>query len=200
MNKNQWMNALVLWWGIFWRFILVMFALGVVIFSLVWLLSPESIVASNGQYSFNLNSSNSDLGLLPLLILVITGWMMGALGQHLLNQPYGNRKIIMAGRLMGQGKANWMDGFTLQWALFWRGLLIHFGLMLIMVMLGFPKEITTLADGSVVVNYGIQDPNLNTLMGLFIYIIASWHLLKKPFGNRVYSVELKSKEDSDKNL
>ena len=200
MSKNQWVNALVLWWGIFWRFILAMFALLVAIFSSAWLLSPESIVASNGQYSFNLNSSNSDLGLLPLLILVITGWMMGALGQHLLNQPYGNRKIIMASRLMGQGKANWMDGFTLQWALFWRGLLIHFGLMLIMVMLGFPKEATTLVDGSVVVNYGIQDPNLNTLMGLFIYIIASWHLLKKPFGNRVYSVELKSKEDSDKNL
>ena len=200
MNKNQWVNALTLWWGIFWRFILVMFALLVAIFSLVWLLSPESIVTGNGQYSFNSNSSNNDLGLLPLLILVITGWMMGAPGQHLLNQPYGNRKIIMAGRLMGQGKANWMDGFTLQWALFWRGLLIHFGLMLIMVMLGFPKEVTTLADGSVVVNYGIQDPNLNTLMGLVIYILASLHLLKKPFGNRVYSVELKSKEDSDKSL
>ena len=200
MNKNQWVNALTLWWGIFWRFILVMFALLVAIFSLVWLLSPESIVTGNGQYSFNSNSSNNDLGLLPLLILVITGWMMGALGQHLLNQPYGNRKIIMAGRLMGQGKANWMDGFTLQWALFWRGLLIHFGLMLIMVMIGFPKEVTTLADGSVVVNYGIQDPNLNTLMGLVIYILASLHLLKKPFGNRVYSVELKSKEDSDKSL
>ena len=200
MNKNQWMDALVLWWGIFWRFILVMFALFVAIFSLVWLLFPESIVASNGQYSFNLNSSNNDLGLLPLLILVITGWMMGAPGQHLLNQPYGNRKIIMAGRLMDQGKANWMDGFTLQWALFWRGLLISFGLMLIVVMIGVGDEATTLADGSVVVNYGIQDPNLNTLMGLVIYILASLHLLKKPFGNRVYSVELKSKEDSDKSL
>ena len=177
-----------------------MFALFVAIFSLVWLLFPESIVASNGQYSFNLNSSNNDLGLLPLLILVITGWMMGAPGQHLLNQPYGNRKIIMAGRLMGQGKANWMDGFTLQWALFWRTLLISFGLMLIVIMLGVADEATTLADGSVVVNYGIQDPNLNTLMGLVIYILASWHLLKKPFGNRIYSVELKSKEDSDKNL
>ena len=200
MNKNQWVNALTLWWGIFWRFILVMFALLVAIFSLVWLLSPESIVTGNGQYSFNSNSSNNDLGLLPLLILVITGWMMGAPGQHLLNQPYGNRKIIMAGRLMGQGKANWMDGFTLQWALFWRTLLISFGLMLIVVMIGVGDEATTLADGSVVVNYGIQDPNLNTLMGLVIYILASLHLLKKPFGNRVYSVELKSKEDSDKNL
>ena len=200
MNKNQWMDALVLWWGIFWRFILVMFALLVAIFSLVWLLSPESIVTGNGQYSFNSNSSNNDLGLLPLLILVITGWMMGAPGQHLLNQPYGNRKIIMAGRLMDQGKANWMDGFTLQWALFWRGLLISFGLMLIVVMIGVGDEATTLADGSVVVNYGIQDPNLNTLMGLVIYILASLHLLKKPFGNRVYSVELKSKEDSDKSL
>ena len=200
MNKNQWVNALTLWWGIFWRFILVMFALLVAIFSLVWLLSPESIVTGNGQYSFNSNSSNNDLGLLPLLILVITGWMMGAPGQHLLNQPYGNRKIIMAGRLMDQGKANWMDGFTLQWALFWRGLLISFGLMLIVVMIGVGDEATTLADGSVVVNYGIQDPNLNTLMGLVIYILASLHLLKKPFGNRVYSVELKSKEDSDKSL
>jgi len=200
VNKNQWVNALTLWWGIFWRFILVMFALLVAIFSLVWLLSPESIVTGNGQYSFNSNSSNNDLGLLPLLILVITGWMMGAPGQHLLNQPYGNRKIIMAGRLMDQGKANWMDGFTLQWALFWRGLLISFGLMLIVVMIGVGDEATTLADGSVVVNYGIQDPNLNTLMGLVIYILASLHLLKKPFGNRVYSVELKSKEDSDKSL
>ena len=109
-------------------------------------------------------------------------------------------KILMAGRLMGQGKANWMDGFTLQWALFWRTLLISFGLMLIVIMLGVADEATTLADGSVVVNYGIQDPNLNTLMGLVIYILASWHLLKKPFGNRIYSVELKSKEDSDKNL
>ncbi len=197
MNKNQWMDALVLWWSIFWRFILGMFALLVVILSLVWLLSPESIVASNGQYSFNSNSSNNELGFLPLLILVIMGWIMGAPGQHLLNQPYGNRRIIMTGRSISQGKANWADGFTLQWALFWRAFLISIGLMFIIVISGIGEEKSILADGSIIVNYGIQNPNINTLIGLITYVFASWHLLKKPFGNRVYFIELKSKEDGE---
>jgi len=175
-----------------------MLALFLVLFLAVWVLNPESIVANNGQYSFNLSGSSSSIVLLLMTVGMV--WTMGAPGQHLLNHSFGKKNISLTVSGVDQEVASWIDGFTLQWALFWRFFLINFVLMLVIVMLGIGEEAAVLADGSVIVNYRIQDPKHTKVLFFVFYTLASWHLLKKPFGIRIYSVELKSREDSEKNL
>lgn len=183
---NKWVGALILWWAITWRGFVAIAAMGLFIFAI------DGIFATNEWHN----------GIGVILILVVIAymfWLLGGIGQHAINHTYGKSKIEFAIAGQAQPTASWIDGLILQWALFWRNIVIYV-LMAIILAFVFNEplllnhEYTLSTESGLPAIYGAGKLNTQiysvvNLWWYIVYILSAWHLLYKVFGQRSYKIQ-----------
>ena len=198
MNKNQWMNALALWWSITWRFCLSLVLLLLVFFGLIYLfdtpVSYQEYQSSAVQFDITLGSETQYyigsglLGLMFPLVFIIAFYLIGWSGKHALNNPLGKRefpieKITLPGTLgalgappvTGAEDISWFDGFKLQWGVGWRVSVIS--LFLLPAIENVPQSLV----------WELFQFVFYVLIGL----AATRWLIAKPIGRTTFLVQLK---------
>jgi hypothetical protein len=213
MNKNQWMDALTLWWSITWRLWLSLPLLLLVFFGLIYLfdtpVSYQEYQSSAVQMDITLGSETQyyiGSGLLNSmfpLVFIIAFYLIGWSGKHALNNPLGKREFpvrkIIDGTEIGAGDASWVDGFILQWGVCWRSYVILILLAFILlapqfVALSFANEVGV----GFVQNPAIENAPQSLVRGLFQFVLyvligpaATRWLIAKPIGRTTFLVQLK---------
>ena len=189
MNKNQWMDALTLWWSITWRLYLSLVLLLLVYFSLIYLfdtpVSYQEYQSSAVKFDITLGSETQyyiGSGLLSSilpLVVIISFYLIGWSGKHALNNPLGKREFpvrkIIDGTEIGVGDISWLDGFKLQWGVGWRVSVIS--LFLLPAIENVPQSLV----------WELFQFVFYVLIGL----VATRWLIAKPIGRTTFLVQLK---------
>ena len=195
MNKNQWMDALTLWWSITWRLYLSLVLLLLVYFSLIYLfdtpVSYQEYQSSAVKFDITLGSETQyyiGSGLLSSilpLVVIISFYLVGWSGKHALNNPLGKRefpieKITLPGTLevppdTGAEDISWFDGFKLQWGVGWRVFVIS--LVFLSAIENAPQSLV----------WELFQFVFYVLIGL----VATRWLIAKPIGRTTFLVQLK---------
>ena len=198
MNKNQWMDALTLWWSITWRLYLSLVLLLLVYFSLIYLfdtpVSYQEYQSSAVKFDITLGSETQyyiGSGLLSSilpLVVIISFYLIGWSGKHALNNPLGKRefpieKITLPGTLgalgappdTGAEDISWFDGFKLQWGVGWRVFVIS--LVFLSAIENAPQSLV----------WELFQFVFYVLIGL----VATRWLIAKPIGRTTFLVQLK---------
>jgi len=199
MNKNQWMDALTLWWSITWRLYLSLVLLLLVSFSLIYLfdtpVSYQEYQSSAVKFDITLGSETQYyigsglLGPMFPLVFIIAFYLIGWSGKHALNNPLGKREFpiekitLPAGTLgalgappdTGAEDISWFDGFKLQWGVGWRVSVIS--LFLLPAIENVPQSLV----------WELFQFVFYVLIGL----AATRWLIAKPIGRTTFLVQLK---------
>jgi len=191
---NKWIDAAVLWWAVSWRFC---FSFVVLLFAF-WLfnlfgppVSYEEFIVSTSQVNFSIGSTEyfytPDINTFTLLFSALV-YLIGASAQHAINHPFGKRLIQINYKDTNIESSTWGNGFSLQWSLFWRILVMYIIYSIVLVLLGI-KEVVENIDGSVMTTYttGWSEWFVPIIFG----VISAKLLILKTLGHKKYTIKIK---------
>ena len=184
-------NALILWWALTWRWVFVAVCI--------------SAITLGVNYVFALDSEQyHGVGVAFIVLLIgIMFWMLGGLGQHAINHAFGKKNIVLLTNGRPNSSASWVDGLVLQWAILWRNALINLLIILLFILvfsepllLGIQHTVSNETNQIGVHGTGALNTELFLLtegivLRFLLGVISTWHLLKQPFGSRVYQINSK---------
>ncbi len=181
---NTLIDALILWWGVTWRYYLMSLLIFIALSIGVLSLTPV------GWISNEFNPYEVRIIAIGIFIFILTSiWIYGWSARHLINKAYGSRVVFLSDNNQ-QHDAKWIDGFTLHWAIHWRVIFLYLITMIALVFFEIDKREAIFTDGSVYTMYGLW--GLEAILPFVFGVLSSWHLLRNPYGRRIYSVESRS--------